>query len=128
MRMFYVLEILTNGLLPFIKSAYPSHHFQQVNDPKHTSHLARTFMEENDINWWKTPPESPDLKPTEFLWHGIKHLLRTAIKPRTKEELVDGISRFWYERVDALKFCTYIRHLHTVLPLVGAHVAKASRE
>ena len=36
------------------------HRFQQDNDPKHTSRRATTFMEENDINWWKTPPELPD--------------------------------------------------------------------
>ena len=72
MHMFYVLEILTNGRLPFIKSAYPSHHFQQVNDPKHTSHLARTFMEENDINWWKTPPESKKNWWTEFPDSGMR--------------------------------------------------------
>ena len=48
---FFVSEILTNGVLPFIKSAYPH------NDPKHASRLARTFMEENDINSWKTPAE-----------------------------------------------------------------------
>ena len=124
---FYVSEILTNGVLPFIKSAYPHGHcFQQDNNPKHTSRLARTFMEENEINWWKTPPESPNLNPTELLWHELKHFLRTAIKPKTKEKLVDRISRFWYERVDAVKCCTHIHRLHIVLPLVVAHEGKAS--
>ena len=93
---FYISEILTNGLLPFIESAFPDgHRFQQDNDPKHTSRLAKTFMEENNINWWKTPPESPDLNPIELLWHELKHFLRSIVKPRTKEELMNGISRFW---------------------------------
>ena len=71
---FFVSDILTNGLLPFMKSAYPhGHRFQQDNDPKHTSRIARTFMEENDINWWKTPPEPPDLNPIELLRHELKH-------------------------------------------------------
>ena len=124
---FFISEILTNGLLPFIKSAY-SHGYrvQQDNDPKYTSRLARTFMEENDINWWKTPPESPDLNPIELLWHELKHFLRTTVKPKTKEELADGISRFWNERVDAEKCCTYIGHLHTVLPLIVEREGKAS--
>ena len=118
---FYILEILTNRLLPFIKSAYPhGHRFQQDNDPRHASRLNRTFMEENEINWWKTPPESPDLNPIELLWHELKPFLRTTVRPKTKEELVDGISRFWYKRVNAVKCCTYIRHLHTALPLVVA--------
>ena len=106
---FFVSEILTNGLLPFIKSAYPhGHRFQQDNNPKHTSRLTRTFMEENDINWWKTPPESPDLNPIELQWHKLKHFLRTTVKLKTKEELADGISSFWSERADAVKCCTYM--------------------
>ena len=30
------------------------------------------FFAEKDINWWKTPPESPDAKPIENLWHELK--------------------------------------------------------
>ena len=124
---FYVSEILTNGLLPFIKEAFPDgHRFQQDNDPKHTSRLARTFMEDEDINWWKTPPESPDLNPIELLWHELKHFLRTTVKPRTKDELVNGISRFWEERVDVEKCTKYIGHLQKVLPIVVAREGKAS--
>ena len=124
---FYISEILTNGLLPFIESAFPDgHRFQQDNDPKHTSRLAKTFMEENNINWWKTPPESPDLNPIELLWHELKHFLRSIVKPRTKEELMNGISRFWEERMDAEKCSKYIGHLQKVLPIVVAREGKAS--
>ena len=83
-------------------------------------------MEEIGINWWKTPPESPDLNPIEFIWHELKQFLRTIVRSRTKEELVDGISRFWEERVDAAKCTKYIGHLQTVLPLVVAHQGRAS--
>ena len=115
---FYVSEILSNGLLPFIRDTFPDgHRFQQDNDPKHTSRLTRAFMEENGINWWKTPPEFSDLNPIELIWHELKHFLRTIVKPRTTEELIDGISRFWEERVDAAKCTKYIGHLQTVLPL-----------
>ena len=86
--LFYIAEILSNGLLPFIQEEFPdSHRFQQDNDPKHTSHLASSFMTENRINWWKTPPESPDLNPIELLWHELKHFLRTIIKPRSSRNL-----------------------------------------
>jgi len=37
----------------------------QENDPKHCSPYAQIFYAENGINWWRTPPESPDLYPIE---------------------------------------------------------------
>jgi len=124
---FYVAEILSNGLLPFIQEKFPDdHRFQQDNDPKHTSRLASSFMTENGINWWKTPPESPDLNPIELLWHELKHFLRTIVKPRSKEELVNGIRRFWEERVDAAKCTKYIGHLQKVLPIVVERQGKTS--
>ena len=67
------IQILQNYLLPFINKEYPSfHQFMQDNDPKHTSLRARQFFEQNNINWWKTPPESPDANPIENLWHELK--------------------------------------------------------
>ena len=38
------------------------HHFM---DPKHTSQLIESFFNFNHINWWKSPPESPDASPIE---------------------------------------------------------------
>ena len=67
------VEILKVGLLPFLCRVYPDgHRFMQDNDPKHTSAAAREFFAENSINWWKTPPESPDANPIENLWHELK--------------------------------------------------------
>ena len=67
------VEILNTNLLPFIDSVYPhGHRFMQDNDPKHTSKIAREFFTEKGIQWWKTPPESPDANPIEYLWHELK--------------------------------------------------------
>ena len=122
-----VTQILANGLLPFVRQAFPDgYRFQQDNDLKHTSRRACQFMEHNSINWWKTPPESPDLNPIELLWHELKHYLRNVAKPKTKEELIEGIARFWEERVDAGKCRKHIGHLNTVLLLVVARKGRAS--
>ena len=134
------IQILEQTLLPFIRRVYPSgHKFMQDNDPKHTSRYvgietvylclnnfpalfliprrAGAWMEENGINWWKTPAESPDLNPIENLWHELKEFMRREIKPKTKEELVKGIEQFW-TTVDIAKCTKYIQHLRKVVPKV----------
>ena len=111
-------QILTRTLLPFLNDVFPDRHrFVQDNDPKHTSRAARKFYAENGINWWPTPPESPDLNPIENLWHELKEHLRRDVKPHTKDELVRGIEQFW-ESVTIEKCCRYIRHLKKVIPRV----------
>ena len=38
--------------------------------------VPRLFFATNGIDWWKTPPESPDLNPIENLWHELKEYIR----------------------------------------------------
>ena len=90
------VSMLKESLVPFIRKFYPDgHRFMQDNDPKHTSKLAQSFFEQEEINWWKTPAESPDCNPIENLWHELKEFNRREVKPTTKQELLDGIHRFW---------------------------------
>ena len=83
------ITILKAGLLPFIREKYPNpHRFMQDNDPKHTSKKAAAFFAQKGINWWKTPPESPDMNPIENLRHELKEFIRHEAKPRNKSELI----------------------------------------
>lgn len=112
------IAILDATLIPFISRVYPDHHrFMQDNDPKHTSHLAAEYLSSKGVNWWKTPPESPDCNPIENLWHELKEFLRREVKPKSKQELIDGIRIFW-STVTVNKCQKYIGHLKKVLPKV----------
>ena len=75
--------------MPFIRHAFPDdNRFMQDNDPKHTSILGRDTKTENNINWWKTPP-------IENMWHELKVNLRSRVKPRPKDELLNDVQSFW---------------------------------
>ena len=58
----------------------------------------------NNIIWWCTPAESPDMNPIENLWHELKEFIRREVKPRNKEQLVEGIIQFW-ATIDTYKCC-----------------------
>ena len=118
MDRFLFCDILDQTLLPFVREVFTSNHrFMQDNNPKHTSGYAQQFLEDHNINWWKTPAESPDLNPIENLWHELKEFIRRETKPKTKEELVTGIINFW-DTVTVEKCTKYINHLKQVIPKV----------
>jgi len=109
-------KVLEAGLLPFIRDHYPDgHRLQQDNDPKHASNHIEQFFEDNGVNWWPTPPESPDLNPIENVWGSMKQYLRTHYKPRNLNELKQGIQQFWQTLTPDV--CQrYIGHLQKVIP------------
>ena len=112
-------NVLETMLVPFIRHKLPDHRFMQDNDPKHTSRQAQVFFEQESIYWWRNPPESPDLNPIEDLWHELKFYLESKVKPRNKQELVDGIRTFWERKVTLEKCAKYIDHvLHKAIPAV----------
>ena len=83
-----LLSIFELGLVPFVREVFPDHHrLMQDNDPKHASNLAKAFLEDEGIIWWKTPPESPDLNLIENVWGSMKCFLRDVHKPTNLESL-----------------------------------------
>jgi hypothetical protein len=123
---FYQKEILGNLLVPYVRRHFPAgHRLMQDNDPKHCSKSTQTYMKDSGINWWATPPESPDLNPIENVWHGMKSYLRATAKPCTKEELLNGIRQYW-NGLTAESCTTYINHIYKVLPVVVQRYGAAS--
>lgn len=112
------MSILEGTLLPFVTDVYrEDHRSMHDNDPKHTSSYAEDWMKDNSISWWKTPAESPDLNPIENLWHELNEYIHREIKPKTKDQLIQGIDQFW-RTADEAKCLKYIGHLKKVLPEV----------
>lgn len=73
----------------------------------------------------KTPASFPDLNPIENVWASLKYYLQTVSKPRTRDQLVDGIQNFWLSLTK--KQCgRYIDHIHKVMPYVVLNSGEAS--
>ena len=110
--------ILEAGLLPFIAENFSrGHRLFHDNDPKHSSYYIEDFFKRNNVKWWPTPPESPDLNPIENVWGSMKEYLWTRYKPRNLQELKDGIQRFWLTLTPEV--CQhYILHLKKVMPKI----------
>lgn len=109
---FFINKVLEPHLKPFIDNVYTDgHHFMQDNNPKHTSNKAKEYYRTASINWWPTPPESPDLNPIEMVWHELNHYIRKTVKPKNKE-LIKGISTFWGSQMTREKCNKYINHLY----------------
>ena len=117
--------ILEAALLPFLEDVFPGHRFQQDNDPKHCANYTREFLSEKNVNWWSTPPESPDLNPIENVWASLKHYLRHDYKPKDLDSLISGILKLW-ESLTPSTCQRYINHLHKVMPVVVAVNGAAS--
>ena len=123
-------KILETGLIPFVRSKFRSKHkFQQDNDPKHRSHYIQSFLKDNNIEWWKTPPESPDLNPIEKVWGSMKNYLRNIHfrnpENRNLSGLKSGIKAFW--KTLTPRICRkYINHIKKVIPIVIQRNGEAS--
>ena len=65
----------------------------------------------------ENPSRIARLQPHRNLWHELKEYIRREVKPSCKEDLVEGIYKFW-ETVTTEKCQKYIRHLRKVLPKI----------
>jgi hypothetical protein len=72
--------------------------FQQDNDSKHTSNLAREYFEDHNYTALFWPPNSPDLNPIEHLWAYLKRQLAKYPRPPAgMPELWERVQVEWEE-------------------------------
>jgi transposase len=69
---------------------------QQDNDPKHTSRLAKEYLNASRISVLPWPSVSPDLNPIEHVWNDVNIRIRAAkTQPQNIEELMIAVKREW---------------------------------
>jgi len=68
--------------------------FQQDNDAKYTSKLAKEWFSQNQIDVMPWPAQSPDLNPIENLWENFKrYVLKKS--PTSKPQLWQVLQEGW---------------------------------
>ena len=120
-------QILEKHLVPFVEEAFcgTEYHFMQDNDPKHTSHVAKAFYNEKEINCRPIPASSAHSNPIERVWRELKYVIARTVKPLNKQELVERICLFWCVRMSPAKCIKYIDH--TFVVFFSKIVAKEGR-
>lgn len=70
--------------------------FQQDNDPKHTSQLAKNWLKTNRIKVLDWPSMNPDLNPIENLWRELKIRVQSR-RPKNLQELETFCKEEWHQ-------------------------------
>ena len=117
MNQFNYLEILAKYFLPFAISRFGDNFIlHQDNDPKHTSHICRDFLENNSVLWAKAPAQSPDLNPSELVWADMKKFVSTKLC-KNLDEVQLAIDEYRFG-LTPQKCQKCISHLQKVIPVV----------
>ena len=97
--------------MPFLAENFlapSSHRFMQDNNLKHYSCMAQKFYDDFGINWWRTPPDLPDLNLIKNLWHELKEYfnhIKTGSHRKCIATIDTIIITHVYIQLSLLKWC-----------------------
>jgi len=113
------VDILNHGLVPLYDHYENRRHtflyFQQDNDPKHTSRLAKEWFRTNEITVFPWPAKSPDVSPIENGWAQLKRKIRNHPRYptiRTADEPFQLAREIWL----SADFIQYVIKLYKSFP------------
>lgn len=108
------VNILEGTLIPFVREVFPEGYSCKTTILSIRRTMLRNIFCHREYTGGRPLPNLPTVTK---LWHELKEFLKHKVKPRTKDELVQGILQFW-DTVDVAKCTRYIRHLRKVLPRI----------
>jgi transposase len=98
------ISTLTDHLLPEVEAAEGPVIFQQDNASIHKTAAVMAFLEENEIQTFEWPPQSPDLSPIENVWNVMKMKMKALNpRPRTMATMREACLEIWNELEDRIR-------------------------
>lgn len=107
----YITDCLMDHVVPFAPIIGENFLLMHDNAPPHVSRVARTFLQDVEINTLDWPARSPDLNPIEHVWDKLGRRIRQrAHVPETLEDVKTALQEEW-EAIDQEEISALIRSM-----------------